>query len=642
VFGLALVGGIAWLRKLRSDLKIIPERYAAHLDAVLAEKDMELEQQREETAAALTAGGLAEGRRKKNRLRVVQSEGAKEELAEQEMRKLRQLFYEFDDDGSGALDREEIALLTEQLGGRLTEEELDAAMYDMDEDGSGDVDFEEFHEWYAAAKDGGSKLANLLQEDEGGSRKRRSKRGKDKKGQRGDTPPQGGRYIKGIWVPDTVGPFDVTGLWEMTGTNTDDDEVVTEHMWLEQTDLDGIIIGNDADEQGQRTDDPYAVKDAKWDGYTLSFTQEYPDGAKTLWKAKVTRHADGHLVMMGGQWAGDCNGFFTARILSGEVKQPPPQVDVESAAGGAPAAEAEADANATPASAAVGPSSTKLKFQRGVNLAAAKAMLAKEMKPSAGGRKAAGSETAVSGQGQAAVAAASAAGAAVGASSTKLKFQRGVNLAAAKAMLAKEMKPSAGGRTAQPAAAAAAAAAAGAAVGLGVEGRRRQAVEVEGRRRPADKAKAAAAEARVGLGVEGRRRPKDAASAASGDGFRVEGKRAAAAVPAAGMRRKGSVVAASMGAPMSGPLARVAAASAEQPKPRTRRSASIVASSSAAPRMDGPLARAMGAGQPHVNETEQPGAGKPRTRRSASIVAGSSGAPMKDGPLARRMMAIGE
>ena len=101
------------------------------------------------------------------------------DLAEQETRRLRQLFYEFDEDGSGALDRHEVAALTERLGDRFTEEELDEAMLEMDEDGSGTshwtlvpwtaisscqpneslwrtggVDFEEFFEWYAAARAG--------------------------------------------------------------------------------------------------------------------------------------------------------------------------------------------------------------------------------------------------------------------------------------------------------------------------------------------------------------------------------------------------------------------------------------------------------------------------------------------------------
>ena len=99
-------------------------------------------------------------------------------------------------------------------------EELDEAMYEMDEDGSGDVDFEEFHEWYAAARGGGSKVAKLAQmlvDDKDKSRKRRG-RGKSSKELDGETPPAGGRYIRGVWVPDTVGPFDVTGLWEANGT----------------------------------------------------------------------------------------------------------------------------------------------------------------------------------------------------------------------------------------------------------------------------------------------------------------------------------------------------------------------------------------------------------------------------------------
>ena len=524
IFCLTLAVGIAWLRKLQNTLKVIPERYAAQMDAALAEKDQEvLELQRERKRFAEAEEKKMKER--KNRGRVVLSEGAQEYLEEQEMRRLRRLFYEFDADGSGALDREEIASLTAHLGGRLTEQELDEAMYEMDDDGSGDVDFEEFHEWYAAARSGGSKaakLAKMLTDDKDNGRTRRGQRGKGSKRQSDDAPPAGGRYIRGVWVPDSVGPFDVTGLWEAIGTNTDDDETVTEHVWLEQAD-DGTIVGNDVDAQGQRTDDPYVVERARWDGYTLSFTQRYPDGASTQWKAKVVRDAEGHLVMLGGQWSGDCNGFFGARILSGEVTQP---LQVETSVEPAGAATDVTSEGDGVAGAAVGPSPTKLKFQRGVNLAAAKAMLAKEMKGSGSkdaSARAAAVESAV--EGRKSVASAST-------STTKLKFQRGVNLAAAKAMLAKEMK---GSGSKEPM----------------VRGQALADIEVEGRKCARDVPSASNS-----FGVEGRRHR-------SADNFGVEGKRstanaAAAVVPAARVRRKGSIFVASTGPANSrqGPLSR--------------------------------------------------------------------------------------
>eukprot|EP01044_Picomonas_judraskeda_P002183 COSAG03_NODE_150_length_11507_cov_752.905242_3_plen_331_part_00 len=58
--------------------------------------------------------------------------------------RLRALFWEIDEDGSGALDRSEIALLAGRLGKRLTESELTHAMLDMDIDGGGEVEFNEF------------------------------------------------------------------------------------------------------------------------------------------------------------------------------------------------------------------------------------------------------------------------------------------------------------------------------------------------------------------------------------------------------------------------------------------------------------------------------------------------------------------
>ena len=134
VFCLTLVAGYAWLRKLRNTLKVIPERYAAEMDAALAEKDLEMLELRREQQRIIEEQKLKE---RKKRCRVVVSEGVVSDLAEQETRRLRQLFYEFDEDGSGALDRHEVAALTERLGDRFTEEELDEAMQEMDEDCSG-------------------------------------------------------------------------------------------------------------------------------------------------------------------------------------------------------------------------------------------------------------------------------------------------------------------------------------------------------------------------------------------------------------------------------------------------------------------------------------------------------------------------
>eukprot|EP01051_Picozoa_sp_SAG22_P023230 SAG22_NODE_5905_length_933_cov_1.426859_1_plen_110_part_10 len=58
------------------------------------------------------------------------------------------LFQEADADGSGGLDKDEVAALARNLGRPLSEQELDEAMAEMDEDGGGTVEFEEFYSWY--------------------------------------------------------------------------------------------------------------------------------------------------------------------------------------------------------------------------------------------------------------------------------------------------------------------------------------------------------------------------------------------------------------------------------------------------------------------------------------------------------------
>jgi hypothetical protein len=65
------------------------------------------------------------------------------------------LFAEIDVDGSGTLDRDEIATMAKQLGSPLSESALDEAMAEMDLDGSGEVDFEEFYAWFQRLQAGG-------------------------------------------------------------------------------------------------------------------------------------------------------------------------------------------------------------------------------------------------------------------------------------------------------------------------------------------------------------------------------------------------------------------------------------------------------------------------------------------------------
>jgi hypothetical protein len=62
---------------------------------------------------------------------------------------VRRLFDKMDADGSGALDREEVAHLAKTLGTEVESEAgLDAAMALMDIDGNGTVEYAEFKIWY--------------------------------------------------------------------------------------------------------------------------------------------------------------------------------------------------------------------------------------------------------------------------------------------------------------------------------------------------------------------------------------------------------------------------------------------------------------------------------------------------------------
>jgi len=57
-------------------------------------------------------------------------------------------FAKYDADGSGAIDKEELAELSKELGHELTEEELEKALKDLDLNGDGVIDVKEFSRWY--------------------------------------------------------------------------------------------------------------------------------------------------------------------------------------------------------------------------------------------------------------------------------------------------------------------------------------------------------------------------------------------------------------------------------------------------------------------------------------------------------------
>jgi len=73
----------------------------------------------------------------------------KAEDERREALRIRKMFFELDKDGSGAIEKEELAMLGEHLFGEImTPAQLDLAMSEMDPDGSGEISFEEFHAWF--------------------------------------------------------------------------------------------------------------------------------------------------------------------------------------------------------------------------------------------------------------------------------------------------------------------------------------------------------------------------------------------------------------------------------------------------------------------------------------------------------------
>lgn len=65
-----------------------------------------------------------------------------------EKAELREVFDHYDRDQSGTIDRGELRVLCEALGGPISEEELSAGLAVIDVDQNGRISFKEFARWW--------------------------------------------------------------------------------------------------------------------------------------------------------------------------------------------------------------------------------------------------------------------------------------------------------------------------------------------------------------------------------------------------------------------------------------------------------------------------------------------------------------
>lgn len=94
----------------------------------------------------------------------------------------RTLFDEIDDDGSGALNIDEIDQLCKQLGKKLSKKETADALAAMDEDGSGEISYDEFAPWWEKENaKAAAKRQPMGDEDLSGPRKAQLDAGDSKK-----------------------------------------------------------------------------------------------------------------------------------------------------------------------------------------------------------------------------------------------------------------------------------------------------------------------------------------------------------------------------------------------------------------------------------------------------------------------------
>ena len=103
-------------------------------------------------------------KKKKNKNKKPQGNVSASQKDKEEQARLQALWIQIDVDGSGALDRSEVAQVLESMGRPIDDAGLDAAMFDIDVDGSGEVEFAEFLEWWQGQDPEAQKQLMLLQE----------------------------------------------------------------------------------------------------------------------------------------------------------------------------------------------------------------------------------------------------------------------------------------------------------------------------------------------------------------------------------------------------------------------------------------------------------------------------------------------
>jgi len=72
---------------------------------------------------------------------------AKQGLTEEQLQEIREVFEQFDSDGGGSIDVDELRMAMKSLGQNLTKAEAEALMLELDTGGDGSIEFSEFVEF---------------------------------------------------------------------------------------------------------------------------------------------------------------------------------------------------------------------------------------------------------------------------------------------------------------------------------------------------------------------------------------------------------------------------------------------------------------------------------------------------------------